>query len=263
MPRAPRRVEIIGRHSSHRDTAVGPKRDPLDRAIRIAEYVRHERDNHPPSPTSVYIMFDAWWRCLYVGISKVTPGRFVQHAADKPWYQDIAEARFEHYPNREVAALREKWLIEQLKPIHNVIRARPCAGTIVHTEWQELESIPPWPLVEALSIPLTRDERAAYTPVDMKADGLLYDRLARSARKVELDSARHAGRVTQAARAIAKRIQHSEGVYIADALAAVDDYHFVAVAGLLMLTEGDDAPVRRMLGGALMEKKKYAALAGA
>ena len=39
----------------------------------------------------------------------------------------------------------------------------------------------------------------------------------------------------------------------------MDDYHFVAVAGLLMLTEGDDAPVRRV-ADCLMEKKKYAAI---
>lgn len=230
---------------------------------RLERIVRDEAASSPRSPSSVYLMFDQWGTCIYVGLTKSPTSRLIGHGSDKDWFPEISEIRFEHYPTRETAARREKWLIHELDPVYNKQRSHPFAGS-ASKSWDILRdnmSRPAWPLLEGYAIPLTMDEQLLVVPVANPTSAtLLYDVGVRTRRRTELIMAEADGRVMRAARAIARRIQDSaeQTIYIQSIFDVVDDYPFVAVAGMLRLT-ADDAPAIRV-GPFVMERRTYAKL---
>lgn len=71
--------------------------------------------------TAVYMFYDAAGALLYVGITSQGPKRFSQHNRDKEWWPEVTTMRVEHYPSRDLAAAREKALIQSKHPRYNVI----------------------------------------------------------------------------------------------------------------------------------------------
>lgn len=77
----------------------------------------------PPSPRlggpcSVYMLKDAGYHVLYVGMSSRTLGRLGQHGS-KPWWTEVALVDVEHFPSRDAAREREAELIRALQPPYN------------------------------------------------------------------------------------------------------------------------------------------------
>lgn len=206
----------------------------------------------PPSPSSVYLMFNPSGVLLYVGITRNAPGRITQHAADKPWYQDIAETRFEHYGSRKVAAVREMWLIDGLRPRHNIARSNPFKDSPraakVWDELLECGGLPAWPYLDGFTLP-PRREREATSAYEATVHGLI---------AAELHTARRTGRVLAAAREIAKLVQAHPGycIHIDEAYETVDDFRVVVDAGAAMVSDGELSPVVR-IGDYFMSRRRY------
>lgn len=79
---------------------------------RVAEF---ERRWH-----TIYKLFDAKDRLLYVGISMNGPGRLPGHSR-KDWWLKAARCEFEHVKGRTAAEDREKELIIALEPLWNAM----------------------------------------------------------------------------------------------------------------------------------------------
>jgi predicted GIY-YIG superfamily endonuclease len=236
----------------------------FDAVLHLQRFLIDEHRTGPDKPTSVYLMFDQHGACLYVGITKVAPNRFVQHAADKPWYQDIAETRFEHYRTRITAARREAWLIAKLNPEHN--KARPSPFGDSGTEallWDRTDPLTaPWPLVRGYRLPLTADERFCTAAIHPGPLPLRYDMACRDDQRFLLLRARRAGRVAAAARTIARRMHDTQdAVLLSEVYGLVDDYPFVVRAGVLELTQ-PDGPAVLVGGHALVERRRRMEVTG-
>lgn len=72
-----------------------------------------------PERTALYRLFDTDDRLLYVGISSNPKERLKAHAADKPWWPEVASREIEWFPSREQAAAAEVAAIRTEQPIHN------------------------------------------------------------------------------------------------------------------------------------------------
>lgn len=79
------------------------------RAIR--ERLQHE--------VTVYTFRDSENRPLYVGCTTNQYVRFGGHGA-KPWWPDLAHIDLEHFEDRREGLRRERQLIRELRPLHNV-----------------------------------------------------------------------------------------------------------------------------------------------
>ena len=94
------------------------------RCVRCYAHLIHngvERPlDDPKVPTSVYLFYDADDRLLYVGISLSIAARMKSHQEDKPWWQDVVRAEFEHYDDEDAARERESHLVYERNPVHNV-----------------------------------------------------------------------------------------------------------------------------------------------
>ena len=71
-------------------------------------------------PTTVYLLYGADDVLLYVGISGNIGSRFLQHAAQTPWWAEVERADYHHLPTRSMAERIEKALIWQCKPRYNL-----------------------------------------------------------------------------------------------------------------------------------------------
>jgi len=69
--------------------------------------------------TSLYRLFDADRRLLYVGISRNPGRRFMEHHADKFWWEDVDEISLERYHTREDALEEERIAIQTERPLYN------------------------------------------------------------------------------------------------------------------------------------------------
>lgn len=82
---------------------------------------RTPRRKPASEPTSVYRLFDADDRLLYVGITNRGFHRLHQHSKDKAWWPQVTRATFEHLPNRDAALQCEATAITREKPVHNIL----------------------------------------------------------------------------------------------------------------------------------------------
>lgn len=71
-------------------------------------------------PTTLYRFFDAEGALLYVGITGRGPRRWVEHAAEKPWWSEVARTSTTHYATRSAALQAETDAIRSERPRHNL-----------------------------------------------------------------------------------------------------------------------------------------------
>ncbi|MEU8334716.1 GIY-YIG nuclease family protein [Micromonospora tulbaghiae] len=74
--------------------------------------------------TSLYRLFDADRRLLYIGITLNIGSRWKTHSGQKPDWSLVAHAEVEHLPTREAALAAERAAIQAEKPAWNVIHNR-------------------------------------------------------------------------------------------------------------------------------------------
>ena len=74
------------------------------------------------NPTTVYYLHNKNHVLLYVGISSRALTRFSEHRRDQEWWDEVAYASMEHFPNRIMAEQREAAAINHLNPRYNVRR---------------------------------------------------------------------------------------------------------------------------------------------
>ena len=72
------------------------------------------------TPATLYRMFDADGRLLYVGISSDVGKRLKQHSQDKDWWKQVATVGVEHHKSRRHAAVAEREAIIAEKPLWNL-----------------------------------------------------------------------------------------------------------------------------------------------
>jgi hypothetical protein len=73
------------------------------------------------TPSSVYRFYDQRGILLYVGLTARGRHRGNEHANSKSWWQYVARQEVEHFPDRNVAAKRERDLIRLHRPPYNRI----------------------------------------------------------------------------------------------------------------------------------------------
>jgi predicted GIY-YIG superfamily endonuclease len=95
--------------------------------------------------TTLYRLYDHDARLLYIGIAEKWATRMGQHAADKTWWPDVANVRFEQLPDRTEALTAEREAISTERPLHNIVhntgtertpqsRLRPTVGLPLRTD---------------------------------------------------------------------------------------------------------------------------------
>lgn len=78
-------------------------------------------------PTSVYRLFDAAGRLLYVGMSQDVARRLRQHSTLQAWWPAVARVTTVEYPSRYAARRAERDAIAAENPVHNIADRRECA----------------------------------------------------------------------------------------------------------------------------------------
>ena len=76
--------------------------------------------SHLGTPTAVYRFFDADGRLLYVGMTGNIQLRWRTHAADKPWWPEVARQATVWYETRAEAAVAESEAIRGEDPLYNI-----------------------------------------------------------------------------------------------------------------------------------------------
>jgi hypothetical protein len=71
-------------------------------------------------PTAVYRFFDADGRLLYVGMTNNLRSRWTAHAAEKPWWPEVASQSATWFGTRTEAAAAESAALKTENPVHNV-----------------------------------------------------------------------------------------------------------------------------------------------
>ena len=72
----------------------------------------------PTAPAALYRLYSASGDLLYIGISGNPPQRWLQHAADKPWWPevDVANSSTEWFSTRDEALAMEALAIKSERP---------------------------------------------------------------------------------------------------------------------------------------------------
>jgi hypothetical protein len=82
------------------------------------------------STTTLYRMFAADGRLLYVGISSRAALRWQQHRHERPWWSEVATVTVEHFASRAEALGAELTAIREERPAHNLAGASAVPGTL-------------------------------------------------------------------------------------------------------------------------------------
>jgi predicted GIY-YIG superfamily endonuclease len=75
-------------------------------------------------PTSLYLLFNADKDVIYIGVTSLSMHRLAQHAADKPWWQEVVWSRFFHFDTRKEALEAERRAIKSFRPCYNTIHMK-------------------------------------------------------------------------------------------------------------------------------------------
>lgn len=97
-----------------------PDSDSLSVILRVIGGKIKAGNRLPRVRTGLYRLYDVAGVLLYVGISGDPAFRQTQHAADKPWWHEVAETTVEWFNNREVALGREGAAIRRERPKYNI-----------------------------------------------------------------------------------------------------------------------------------------------
>lgn len=76
--------------------------------------------------TSLYRHFSADGRLLYVGVTDCIEKRNKQHAANSPWYPEVARTEVQDCLSRAHAEALERVAVQFEKPIYNVTHSLPA-----------------------------------------------------------------------------------------------------------------------------------------
>ena len=76
------------------------------------------------APHTVYRLYDAEGRLLYVGMTNNLPRRLEQHAR-KPWWARVARTDLQQEPNRGAAMRAEAEAIRTERPAYNTLPTAP------------------------------------------------------------------------------------------------------------------------------------------
>lgn len=82
--------------------------------------------------TTLYRLFDAKAKLLYVGISDDWPIRLKQHSRSQDWFGEVRDVRLVEYPDREGAEQAEREAIDQEHPKYNTHFRQPVLGGDAH-----------------------------------------------------------------------------------------------------------------------------------
>jgi predicted GIY-YIG superfamily endonuclease len=112
--------------------------------------------------TALYRFYDAAGRLLYVGVTGDPADRWARHAAEKPWWPDVARHAVQWLPSREAALSAEAAAITVEAPLHNVAGTprQRVATTAFHSEEHESARHPAVAAVRAALRALERIEDA-------------------------------------------------------------------------------------------------------
>lgn len=75
--------------------------------------------------TTLYQMHNGDGELIYVGLTFDPAIRFGEHRCKKPWWQDVATIKVQHFEDRVEARLAEREMIHKLRPIYNVAYRQP------------------------------------------------------------------------------------------------------------------------------------------
>lgn len=67
----------------------------------------------------LYRFFDSSNTLLYIGITNNIPHRLRSHSELQPWWEEVASATMEHYPDRDALEEAERSAIRTERPRHN------------------------------------------------------------------------------------------------------------------------------------------------
>lgn len=91
-------------------------------------------------PTNtLYRMFDATGRLLYVGITLDVGQRFTDHKREKSWWADIEVIRLQQYGSRKELEEAERVAIATENPAHNMKPGRPVWVPTTDEQRQAIE----------------------------------------------------------------------------------------------------------------------------
>lgn len=74
------------------------------------------------APMALYRLYGSDGRLLYIGVTHSLKERFGQHAADKPWWPDVARRTVEWHGDRDLVLAAEAEAIEGERPAYNIVR---------------------------------------------------------------------------------------------------------------------------------------------
>lgn len=87
--------------------------------------------------TTLYRLFDCDRRLLYVGISRNPGRRFMEHYADKFWWEDVHDIKLERYYTREDALDAERSAIQSERPLYNKTHNKLQVVDNFETSWDQ------------------------------------------------------------------------------------------------------------------------------
>jgi hypothetical protein len=80
-------------------------------------------DPYAPDTVAVYRLYDANGQLLYVGQSRNPKARFITHAREVDWWEEVAHWAVEWWSDRYAARTQEQLLIAELSPRYNIAHA--------------------------------------------------------------------------------------------------------------------------------------------
>lgn len=109
----------------------------------------------PPERTALYRLYDVDDRLLYVGISSDPPSRMQQHAADKPWWPEVADQRIEWLDSRTEALDAERLAIAGEHPRFNHVHKQSSVLRFIEPRrLNDTQSGAPWTPHQAMAAEL-------------------------------------------------------------------------------------------------------------
>lgn len=120
---------VIARIKSDDASAMETSAAEADEVQAIRDAARDQAaSTGDAARTALYRLRDAESRLLYAGISSKPPRRWVQHAADKKWWPEVAAISVEWFDSRTEALAIEAHVIRLEQPVHNVTHKSATAG---------------------------------------------------------------------------------------------------------------------------------------
>ena len=89
--------------------------------LRDAYQKQVREDELAPLNNVLYRLYDQDGQLLYVGITSDVVARMAGHRADKWWWDEVADKRFDYYETRAELEAVERLSIIQEKPLYNII----------------------------------------------------------------------------------------------------------------------------------------------